>query len=389
MAEHLEHGPGWAGDGLVTSESVSDGHPDKIGDQISDAILDACLAQDPQSRVAVECALKGSCLALLGEITTRARIDPAAIARQVLRDIGHADGRWGLEPDDLHVHVGLTRQSAEIAAVVEGEGTGAGDQRLMHGFACDETPERMPLPIALAHALMRQHRTVRAVQAHLGPDAKAQVTVRYDRGRPVALDTVVLSTQHVGGLELRSLRRWVEERIVRPVLPEGLPGPGRLLINPAGSFVRGGPVADAGLTGRKIIVDTYGGCARHGGGAFSGKDPTKVDRSGAYGARQLAKHLVAAGWARACEVRVAYAIGRAEPVAVGVETFGTGRVPDGELLAAAVPDAAALLRPASLLQRLGLRRPIYRRTATFGHFGRADVAWESGTLEGAQVRGAR
>ncbi|MEK0082323.1 methionine adenosyltransferase [Benzoatithermus flavus] len=383
MSASVEHGR-WAVDGLMTAEAVSDGHPDKICDQISDAILDACLAEDPQSRVAVECAIKGSLLAIVGEITTNATIDPIALAREVLRDIGHGDGRWGLDLDGLQVLTALTRQSPEIAQGVDGADTGAGDQGLMYGFACDETPELMPLPISLAQALMRRQRTVRLTEegAVLGPDAKAQVTVRYEEGRPVAIDTVALSTQHVAGLGLGRLRRLVEERIILPVLPEGLPGPMRLLINPAGSFVLGGPVADAGLTGRKIIVDTYGGYARHGGGAFSGKDPTKVDRSAAYGARQLAKHLVAAGWARACEVRVAYAIGRAEPVAIGVETFGTGRLPDGELLAEAVPNAPALLRTASIIQRLRLGRPIYRKTATFGHFGRADMPWENEALAG-------
>jgi S-adenosylmethionine synthetase len=382
MFAHVEHRP-WGVDGLLTSESVSDGHPDKICDQISDAILDACLAQDPMSRVAVETAIKGRLVAIMGEITTRATFDPASLIREVLAGIGHGEGRWGLDLADLQILASLTRQSPEIAQGVDSEDTGAGDQGLMHGFACAETPELMPLPIALAHALMRRQREVRQAEGGdvLGPDAKAQVTIRYEAGRPVEIDTIVLSTQHAAEISLSALRELVEAEIVLPVLPPALPGFRRLLINPAGSFVSGGPVADAGLTGRKIIVDTYGGYARHGGGAFSGKDPTKVDRSAAYGARQIAKHLVRTDWAEACEVRVAYAIGRAEPVAVALDTFGTGQMPDGQILAEAVPHAAELLRPRSIIERLGLRRPIYRPTASFGHFGRPDLPWESEALE--------
>jgi S-adenosylmethionine synthetase len=314
-------------DGLFTSESVSDGHPDKICDQISDAILDACLAQDPNSRVAVECAIKSNLLCVLGEITTKAKIDPVAIARDVLRDIGYADARWGLDPESINVIVGLDRQSPNIARGVDGDDTGAGDQGIMFGFACDETPELLPLPITLAHALMRRHKAMRetAEGAFLGPDAKAQVTIRYESGRPAAIDTVILSTQHARDFPQDRLRHYVEETIIAPVLPISLPGPRRVLVNPTGVFEIGGPAADAGLTGRKIIVDTYGGYARHGGGAFSGKDPTKVDRSAAYAARHLAKAIVAGGWAKACEVRVAYAIGVAEPVAIDLETFGSPR----------------------------------------------------------------
>jgi S-adenosylmethionine synthetase len=278
-------------DGLFTSESVSDGHPDKICDQISDAVLDSCLAQDPHSRVAVEAAIKDDDVFVLGELTTRAEIDVGAIVSDVLTGIGHADERWGVDVRRLTVHTRLGRQSPEIAAGVDGMGElGAGDQGMMFGFACVDTPERMPLPIALAHRLMRRHRVVRrsSVGAALGPDAKSQVTVRYEAGRPAGLDTVVLSTQHAPDLGLAGLRELVIEEIIRPCLANHRLDGCRILVNPAGTFHQGGPVADAGLTGRKIIVDTYGGFARHGGGAFSGKDPTKVDRSAAYADRHLA-----------------------------------------------------------------------------------------------------
>ena len=296
----------------------------------------------------------------------------------MLHDISHADPRWGVDPDGINVIVALGCQSPDIARGIEGDDMGAGDQGMMFGFAIDETRELMPLPIALAHALMRRHKAMRetAEGAFLGPDAKAQVTIRYENGRPAEIDTVVLSTQHERGFPQDRLRRWVEETIIAPVLPISLPGPRRVLVNPTGIFEIGGPAADAGLTGRKIIVDTYGGYARHGGGAFSGKDPTKVDRSAAYAARHLAKAIVAGGWAKACEVRVAYAIGVAEPVAIDLETFGTGRLPDAEILLAAAPDAQAAFRSAAIIRRLERRQPIYRQTAAFGHFGREDFPWE-------------
>lgn len=376
-------------DRFFTSESVSDGHPDKICDQISDAILDACLSQDPASRVAIETAIKGRTLCLLGEITTSAQLDLRAIATGVLNNIGHIDDRWGLDPSDLTFVEDVTMQSPEIKAGVDGDDTGAGDQGLMFGFACDETPNLMPLPIDLAHALMRRHREYRQSPdgAAIGPDAKAQVTIRYAGGRPVALDTVVLSTQHSADLLLDDLRAVVRREILEPVLGSWLTSTTRIHINPAGTFVHGGPAADAGLTGRKIIVDTYGGYARHGGGAFSGKDATKVDRSGAYAARQLARDVVARGWAKACEVRVAYAIGLAAPIDVSFETFGTSAGADPALLYRNEGvDVRDLMRPHSILTRLDLQRPVFRETACFGHLGRSGFAWEQ--LIPVQGRGA-
>lgn len=365
-------------DGLFSSESVSDGHPDKICDQISDAVLDACLAQDPGSRVAIETAVKGTTICLLGEITTGAHLDFAAIARDVLKGIGHSDGRWGLDPDTVSIIQMIGRQSREIGEAVDVD-TSAGDQGLMFGFACDETPELMPLPIHFAHALMLRQREVRRAAAEnlLGPDAKSQITIRYAGGRPVELDTVVLSTQHVPELTLGVLRELVRAEILAPVLGDWLTPKTRILINPAGTFVTGGPAADAGLTGRKIIVDSYGGYARHGGGAFSGKDGTKVDRSGAYAARQLARDVVARGWAPLCEVCVVYAIGVAEPVAVSFETFGTeiGGNPASRYRDEGI-DVSALLRPGSIIQRLDLRSPCFFLTAAFGHFGRSGFVWE-------------
>ncbi|MDF2372686.1 MAG: methionine adenosyltransferase [Rhizobiaceae bacterium] len=366
--------------GLFTSESVSDGHPDKICDQISDAILDACLEQDARSRVAIETAIKGRTLCLLGEITTSANIDLAAIAKGVLVDIGHAGGRWGLDPDGLILIKDVTLQSTEIKAGVDGDELGAGDQGIMFGFACDETDALMPMPIELAHALMRAHRELRRSPegALVGPDAKSQVTVQYAEGRPVGIDAVVLSTQHDASLSLLDLRDLVRSALIEPVLGDLLTSEVKVYVNPAGSFVQGGPAVDAGLTGRKIIVDTYGGYARHGGGAFSGKDATKVDRSAAYAARQLARDVIARGWARACEVRVAYAIGMAAPMAVMFDTFGTetGAQPEDRYQALGF-DIAAMMRPGAIIKRLGLTRPCFRRSATFGHFGRKDFQWEA------------
>jgi S-adenosylmethionine synthetase len=365
--------------GLFTSESVSDGHPDKICDQISDAILDACLTQDPRSRVAIETAIKGRTLCLLGEITTSANIDLAAIAKGVLVDIGHSGSSWGLDPDSIVLIEDVTLQSTEIKAGVDGDELGAGDQGIMFGFACDETDTFMPMPIELAHSLMRAHRDLRFSPEGtlLGPDAKSQVTIGYEGGRPVGIDTVVISTQHDASLSLTDLRDLVRTSLIEPVLGHLLTPEVKLHINPAGSFILGGPAVDAGLTGRKIIVDTYGGYARHGGGAFSGKDATKVDRSAAYAARQLARDVVARGWARACEVRVAYAIGMAAPVAVIFDTFGTetGALPDDRYQALGF-DIAAMMRPGAIIERLGLTRPCFRRSATFGHFGRKGFGWE-------------
>lgn len=365
--------------GLFTSESVSDGHPDKIADQISDAILDACLEQDPASRVAVETAIKSDILCLMGEITTSAAIDPDGIARQVLRDIGHEGGQWGVDPDRIQVIEAITKQASEIASGVNGLDTGAGDQGLMFGYACDETRELMPLPISLAHTLMMRHAEVRRTPAGelLGPDAKSQVTVRYENGSPIGIDAVVLSTQHLPKMKLADLREFVRSEILEPVLGEWLTPDTDLHINPSGTFHMGGPVADAGLTGRKIIVDTYGGYARHGGGAFSGKDATKVDRSAAYAARQLARDTVSRGWATSCEVRVAYAIGVAKPVAVDFEAITTGsNVNVLDRYSDLGIDVAAFLRPSSIIERLDLCAPIFRDTATYGHFGHAKNRWE-------------
>jgi len=369
--------------GLFSSESVSDGHPDKICDQISDAVLDACLAQDATSRTAIETAIKGHFVCVIGELTTKAELDIAAIVRRVLAEIGHVDDRWGLDPKGLAIMQNLSVQSPNIDAGVTklGGDFGAGDQGMMFGYACAETSEHMPLPISLAHALMRRHKAVRnsADGAMLGPDAKAQVTVRYENGQPTALTDVLLSTQHARDTSSQKLEELVREQIIRPVIPERYLQPNtRYLVNPTGVFEIGGPIADAGVTGRKIIVDTYGGAARHGGGAFSGKDPTKVDRSAAYGARQIARSIVANGWADHAEVQVAYAIGVAEPVSLAVHTFGSEKV-DAATLAQKVEEVSApLLTPRSIIERFDLLRPIYRPVAVFGHFGRDDLGlpWE-------------
>ncbi|TKA95586.1 methionine adenosyltransferase [Cereibacter changlensis] len=362
--------------GLFTSESVSDGHPDKICDQISDAILDACLAQDPVSRVAMETAVKGDLLCLIGEITTLAEVDFEAVARDVLRDIGHDGGRWGVDPDRIRILRQISQQSPEISSGVSQTETGAGDQGMMFGFACTETPELMPLPIQLSHQLMRRHRDLRltGVGQSLGPDAKSQVTVRYEDGRPREVTHVVLSSQHARDLGLNDLREILREEVAIPVLGDWITGNTVFHLNPAGSFHVGGPQSDAGLTGRKIIVDTYGGYARHGGGAFSGKDPTKVDRSGAYAARQLARDVVGRGWASGCEARVAYAIGVAEPLEISFSVTGT-EAPEALYREAGV-DLADLMRPRSVIERLNLRKPRFRQTATFGHFGQANFSWE-------------
>ena len=369
--------------GLFTSESVSDGHPDKICDQISDAILDACLEQDPMSRVAIEAAIKNKTLFLLGEITSNAVIEPAEIARSVLREIGHEDERWGVEVSTLRVIEEIHQQSAEIGASVDGQETGAGDQGIMFGYAHAGLLNMMPLPIALAHALMERHLAFRtlSVGETIGPDAKAQVTFKFKDGRPVGLDTVVFSTQHAPDVTLDAVRELVYTHILSPVLQELLTPLVKVHINPAGSFTMGGPIADAGLTGRKIIVDSYGGAARHGGGAFSGKDATKVDRSGAYAARQLARDVLKRGWAKTCEARVAYAIGISKPVDISFETFGTET--DGSVSNRYQKegiDVAALMTPSSILHRLKLDRPIYRTTSNFGHFGHAGFTWEQRTL---------
>ncbi|MCE5972620.1 methionine adenosyltransferase [Sinirhodobacter sp. WL0062] len=373
---------------LFTSESVSAGHPDKICDQISDAILDACLAQDPGSRVAVETAIKGHRLFLLGEISTEARIDAEAIARHVLAQIGYGDPTWGLDLDRLEIQSELSVQSPEIAAGVGRDDSGAGDQGLMFGYATAETPNAMPLPIALAHALMRRHDVLRrgSLCHALGPDAKAQVTVARDRGRVLGITDVVLSSQHALDLRLEDLRELMREEVVRPTLGDLWNDQIRLHLNPAGSFIHGGPAADAGLTGRKIIVDTYGGAARHGGGAFSGKDATKVDRSAAYAARQLARDVITRGWARSCEVQIAYAIGRAAPVSLAIDAEGA--ISAREILGRYAEegiDLEAAFKPQAIIHRLGLRRPIFAPTAVFGHFGRDDLPWEAPLRAGERL----
>jgi len=365
-----------------TSESVAEGHPDKVADQISDAILDAVLAQDPNGRVACETLVKNNTVVLAGELKTSAEIDPEAIVRQVVRDIGYTLPELGFDADSCRVEQLLSAQSPQIGQGVDRgsvENQGAGDQGLMFGYASDETPELMPLPIALAHRLVQRQAQLRkdGTLPWLRPDAKSQVTVRYEDGVPVGLEAVVLSTQHAPDISQAEIHAQVREHILRPVLPAQWWNDDLAVhINPTGAFELGGPAADAGVTGRKIIVDTYGGMARHGGGAFSGKDPSKVDRSAAYAARHVAKNVVAAGLAKRCEVQVAYAIGVAEPVSVRVDTFGTG-VLDDERLAALVRQVFDL-RPGVISRRLDLLRPIYLQTASYGHFGRPelDLPWE-------------
>ena len=370
---------------LFTSESVSEGHPDKICDQVSDAILDAYLAQDPRARVACETATKTGMVMVFGEIRTGAIIDVEGIVRGVVRDIGYTDSGMGFDADTCAVINALGQQSDDIHLGVDGadnekdDDQGAGDQGLMFGYASDETDVLMPAPITYAHRLTARHAALRAGGAlpWLRPDAKSQVTFRYQDGRPVGIDAVVFSTQHAPEVTTDDLRGAVMEEIIKPVLPaEWLDADTSYHINPTGRFVIGGPMGDAGLTGRKIIVDTYGGMARHGGGAFSGKDPSKVDRSAAYAARYVAKNVVAAGLAQRCEVQLSYAIGVAEPTSIMVETFGTGALDDDRLTGLIREQFD--LRPSGILRMLDLARPIYRATASYGHFGREDegFSWE-------------
>src|SRR5690242_8134464 len=364
---------------LFTSESVTEGHPDKIADQISDAILDACLEQDPYSRVACETLTCTGLVVIAGEITTKAYVDFQNTVRGVVQSIGYDNALYGFDSNTCAVISSINKQSGDIAMGVDTGG--AGDSGMMFGFACDETPELMPLPIMLAHGLARKLGEVRRNKSlsYLRPDGKAQVTVRYgDDGKPEAVDNVVISAQHHDEVGADQLRKDITEQVINTVIPAELRGSGlRSFINPTGRFVIGGPVADAGLTGRKIMVDTYGGYARHGGGCFSGKDPTKVDRAGAYGARHVAKNIVAAGLATRCEVQVSYAIGVVKPVAVRVDTFGTGKVPDSSIASAVT--RLFDLSPLGIIKELNLRRPLYRQTAVYGHFGRTDIdaPWES------------
>lgn len=376
---------------LFTSESVTEGHPDKISDKISDAILDAILAQDPNARVACETFCTTGLVSVMGEITTEAYVDIQSIVRNTVREIGYTRAKFGFDCDSCAVISSIHEQSPDIALGVDksyeakegtdsdGLDTGAGDQGLMFGYACDETPELMPLPISLAHKLARQLTKVRknGTLGYLRPDGKTQVTVEYHDDVPVRVDTIVVSSQHSDAVTLENIRRDIIEHVINPIVPsELMDADTKIYVNPTGRFVIGGPAGDTGLTGRKIIVDTYGGYARHGGGAFSGKDPTKVDRSACYAARYIAKNVVAAGLAKKCEIQLAYAIGVARPVSVMVDTFGTATV-DEEKISAAI-NKYCDLRPAAIIRDFDLRKPIYCDLAAYGHMGREDlgVAWE-------------
>jgi S-adenosylmethionine synthetase len=378
---------------FYTSESVTEGHPDKMCDQISDAVLDAIIKDDPDARVACETAVTTGLVLVMGEITTSTYVDIGALVRDVVTDIGYTRGKYGFDADTCGVIVSLKEQSADIALGVDEalehktgqmtddqiEAIGAGDQGMMVGFACDETPELMPMPIALAHGLVKRLTHVRknGTLPYLRPDGKSQVTIEYAHGKPKRVDAIVISTQHSPDVEQHKIKADLYERVIKYVVPNGLlDDQTKVFVNPTGRFVIGGPMGDAGLTGRKIIVDTYGGMARHGGGAFSGKDPTKVDRSGAYMARYIAKNCVAAGLASRLELQISYAIGVARPISVSVETFGTGNISEQRIVE--LINEHFDMRPAAIIRDLELRRPIYRATAAYGHFGRNDIdaPWE-------------
>jgi len=366
---------------FLTSESVTEGHPDKVCDQISDAVLDNLIVQDPYSRVAIETLVTTGSVHVAGEVTTRGFCDVQAIARRTLKEIGYTDPKFGMDSEDAGVWVSIHGQSQDIAQGVneaENKEQGAGDQGMMYGFACNETPELMPLPITLAHKLTRKLAEVRKRNFinHLGPDGKSQVTIEYNNGKPTRIEAVVVAQQHTEEISEENLKKEILEKVILPVCGNLIDAQTKIHINATGKFVIGGPEGDTGVTGRKIIVDTYGGIGRHGGGAFSGKDPSKVDRSGAYMARYVAKNIVAAGLAEKCEVQISYAIGVAKPTSVHVECFGTNKIPEEKIME--LVNKNFDMRPKAIIENLNLRRPIFKKTAAYGHFGRndEDFTWE-------------